>query len=545
MRKRFFFFSALLCAAVYLGYLRNGFIFDDRILILNNPLIKSARLLPFVFKTAIFDHWTGIEPFNRMYRPLQMLSYWLDYRLWGIDALYFRIGNIALHFFNSFIIFHIIWRLFRKPRLASYTSLLFLVHPLNAPLVSYISGRADLLSAFFMLAGVFFFVHYLDCEKKYFYLLSLSCAWLALFCRENALTQFIFILLIIFVHGLSLKRLLLVLPFLGLNLLYLCVRVLALGPAALETHLCSLSLPLAVLNFLNIVPRYLMLLVFPFGLRFLRTTALIRGIADPGCLVALLTLLLIILFLIRMRRRRLLSFALLWFLAGLIPVYCYFNAYPALGGAAMAESWVYLAGAGFCLCLAWMLDRYTEKGRLLAAGFILYFSLITAFNAKNWRDDIVFYERTLKFLPADSMLKRNLAEAYLEAGRTEEAAQLIRELQIYYPDTPLVETAWGNYYYGRGQYAQALEHYNKIAVKSFFSDYKVSCAYRKMNELDKALSFAESSFRRNGFFVPNIINLGEIYSARGETAQAERYYRLALELDFRNKRARRLLKYGE
>jgi hypothetical protein len=78
MKKMVIFLICVLCLGAYFNSLNNGFVFDDKALILNNPFIKSPELLPHVFKKDIFEHWSGQRPFDLMYRPLQAVSYFLD-----------------------------------------------------------------------------------------------------------------------------------------------------------------------------------------------------------------------------------------------------------------------------------------------------------------------------------------------------------------------------------------------------------------------------------------------------------------------------------
>ena len=162
MNKIFLVALVLVCLVIYAGYLNNGFVFDDKILVESNPLIKSAHLLPNVFKTAIFDYWLGSQPYDRMYRPLQMFSYYLDYNLWGLSPSGFRFSNIILHLLNSILVFYLFSLFLNNKLLAASTSILFLVHPVQISTVAYISARGDLLSAFFILSCCILFLKFLS-----------------------------------------------------------------------------------------------------------------------------------------------------------------------------------------------------------------------------------------------------------------------------------------------------------------------------------------------------------------------------------------------
>ncbi|MDD5116685.1 MAG: hypothetical protein PHW98_06465, partial [Candidatus Omnitrophica bacterium] len=147
MNKIFLITLSCICLLVYAPYLNNGFVFDDNALVVENPLVKSPYLLPDIFKTALYDHWLGAQPYDRMYRPLQLLSYRLDYDLWGLKPFGFHLSNILLHLFNSMLVFSLIWLLFKRRMLAASTSILFMAHPVQISSVAYVSARGDLLSA--------------------------------------------------------------------------------------------------------------------------------------------------------------------------------------------------------------------------------------------------------------------------------------------------------------------------------------------------------------------------------------------------------------
>src|SRR3954466_1339109 len=73
-----FFAVPLLLLVVLLTYapaMRNEFVWDDRALILRDPLIRSWRLIPEGFQHFLFTDATASD----FYRPLQRLSYTLEY----------------------------------------------------------------------------------------------------------------------------------------------------------------------------------------------------------------------------------------------------------------------------------------------------------------------------------------------------------------------------------------------------------------------------------------------------------------------------------
>lgn len=537
MNKFFLVILSCICLFIYAGYLNNGFVFDDKILVEENPLIKSGRLLPNVFKSGIYDYWSGIQPYDRMYRPLQMLSYYLDYNLWGLNPAGFRLSNILLHLFNSILVFYFLASLFNYRLLAVSGSILFLVHPVHISSVAYISARGDLLSAFFILACCVLFLKFLGSKNYLLYFLSIFAASLAFLSRENALLVIIFLALIsITAKGkVKLKYLS---GFFIISIVYAAIRLIIFGPSGLVTHADYAGVALSLVNFFNIAWRYILLLLWPINLRMFHSTALISQLNVPLLLSSISGLILAAVAILKWEKAKqsppVAGFGLFWFLSAVIPVYFYFDAYPALGRALMAESWLYLASIGFCAVFAY-LCLLNKKGKLIIFTCALILGGIVVANRVYWRNDVTFYERALQFLPEDSSILRNLASAYIESGDLPKALKAIKKLEKYYADTPIVNVVYGQYYLASGNPAEALRYYQRILSKSFFSNYSVSLCYAELGDFDKAIEFSRAGFSQNPLFKRNIMQLAGLYEKTGKREQADRYLLLAKQLDPKGK----------
>lgn len=532
--KLFIIVLAGLCLGIYAGYLGNDFVFDDQVLVEQNPLIKSAKLLPAVFKTEIYEYWSGPQSFDRMYRPLQMLSYFLDYRLWGNLPAGFRLTNLFLHLINAVLVFYLLSALFKNRLLAQCSSILFLVHPVQISVVAYISSRGDILSGLFILAACILFLRFLDGSHYLFFSLSLLASLGAFLSRENAIFIGIFLALVGFYHGGLKRRYGVIAGFLALTFFYFVLRLLVFGGSGLALHPNTLSGLARAVNGYNLFLRYVFLLLFPHDLGMFHTTPFIHKITalDFGFLVC--GLFVVAVFLSFWKRLnlsfRILTFGSLWFILGLLPAYFYFDAYPALGRALMAESWLYLPSIGF-LVIAVSLGLSSKTGKLILLALTIIFGFITAASRADWRNNAVFYERITRFLPDDNIIQKNLAAAYIQDGDFDRAVAVIRRLEKYYPDTPVTEGLWGQYYLARGSCALALEHFNRILVKNFFTNYLVSLCYAKMHNLDQSIAYSRLSLKQNGLYRPNIIHLAMLLESAGQTEESGKFLLLAQELD--------------
>ena len=148
-KKQYTLISLTILAAVVVCYsssLYSGFIWDDKFLVAENPIIRAPLWSGYLFTQ---DPANSGFSFTIYYRPMQMLSYALDYRIWGLNPFGFHLTNMLIHFFNGLLVFFLTKKITGREPLAIMASLLFVVNPAHAGAVSYISGRADLLMFFF------------------------------------------------------------------------------------------------------------------------------------------------------------------------------------------------------------------------------------------------------------------------------------------------------------------------------------------------------------------------------------------------------------
>lgn len=112
-----------------------------------------------------FALWTySPSPFLR---PVIGISLFLDGRLWGLNAAGYHLTNVLLHALNAAMISWIaLWLLTpgadsrRTHFLALIAGVLYLVHPSHPEAVAWVSGRTDVIAAFFTLASFLAYLSY-------------------------------------------------------------------------------------------------------------------------------------------------------------------------------------------------------------------------------------------------------------------------------------------------------------------------------------------------------------------------------------------------
>jgi tetratricopeptide (TPR) repeat protein len=143
----------VLVAAGVLAYgnsLSNGFVFDDRLTVLNNEQIRTL-LSPSVLWPALELPVAG--------RPVVNLSLAINYAVGGVEPAGYHAVNIALHVVCALLLFGLVRRTVRlwpgrsgvlgsHPESAALAvAILWVVHPLNSEVVNYVTQRTESVMA--------------------------------------------------------------------------------------------------------------------------------------------------------------------------------------------------------------------------------------------------------------------------------------------------------------------------------------------------------------------------------------------------------------
>ena len=93
----------------------------------------------------------SVEQGGKMFRPLLLISYSINYAIHGYDVRGYRLFNILLHFFCVIGLMQLAYLLGADKRMSCSMGLLFLVNPLVAESINYVSSRSDLFVSFFVI----------------------------------------------------------------------------------------------------------------------------------------------------------------------------------------------------------------------------------------------------------------------------------------------------------------------------------------------------------------------------------------------------------
>jgi tetratricopeptide (TPR) repeat protein len=495
--------------AAYANSLNGKFLWDDKSLVEDNHYIRGWAGLAKIFKENINQAEGRRFAF---YRPIQMLTYALDYSIWRLDPKGYHLTNILLHILASLSLYWLINILFDNKLLSLYTTTLFLLHPIQTEAVSYISGRADPLAAIFVISSLILYIRYIRSNGAITYLAMLFSYVLALLSKEASIVLPVLLLLYHYVFKVKIKPK----PFLSMmaiTLIYLILRFTVLKPLLFHLEFTTIIIDRLPGLFVAIT-NYIRLLALPINLHMQYGNKLF-SFAYPLAILGITILFLSLLLVIKYRRGEgLLLFSICWFFIALIPQS---NLYPI--NAYMAEHWLYLPSIGFFLLLSkglLLLGDGVARGNAPSPNnyisitmliiLLTFYLCLTIRQNRYWGEPIAFYERTLRYAPNSSRIYNNLGSAYNIAGRHQEAVEACKRAIELDPSKSGAYYNLGIAYSGLGRHDEAVALYERV--------------------LEDSPDSAE---------VYN--NLGLSYSRKGERGEAVASYNKAIEADKNNAKA--------
>ena len=521
----------------YSNSLSGEFVWDDDYLIADNKYIKNWCYLKDIFSGKVSTDYV-VRNF-RFYRPLQMFTYTLDYHIWGLNSEGYHITNLLLHIAAALCIYWLISLITGSKGVAFLTGLFFVIHPVNTEAVSYISGRSDLLAAFFILLCMVFYAKNMIKVKVLYEILIISAYILALLSRETSLILIALLLLLNFVTNKEIKKRT-IFSVLAISAVYITVRLTFLkwipGNITFDTSVLE-RLP----GFFAAIFEYIRVLVIPVDLH-MEYGEKIFALTDVRVIAGFVISTFLMIIAIKKRNNKVIVFSMMWFFINLLPVS---NIYPL--NAYMAEHWLYLPAVGFFLILAnafvWLYKR-SELFKWIAVFlvFILIgiYLILTIKQNHYWRDPVTFFERAVEYSPRSFRVYNNLGRAYIKENRTADAVETFTKALSIKPDYVMAYYNLGVLYKKTGDYDKSIQAYKKT-IELYPTYVKAYCnlgnVYVRKGKFRKVLKLYNDALSKGLYYHEIYYNLGNTYEELGNTDKAIKAYRKAIEINPRFGRA--------
>lgn len=445
---------------------------DDQATIVLNPDIRSFGNLPKVFLSPFFRS-------NYYYRPLVTTTYMAEYHLFGLNPFFYYFDQLVLHSLNVFLVFLLAGLLLGNRHQALAAAILFGIHPIHWEAVTNVSGRAILLSSFFVLLGLIAFLR--SRTKPSIWLITASTLFyaLALLSKESGGILLIVALtyLLIFERTATAReptRILSLLPFGLMALLYTAIR-LCLNIGQPNPWSDGRELFLGFSTFLAGIWTYLRLLVLPDGFIYDRSIELCRSFADPRfwCAWSAFAVAAYLLWYKRKKISPLFFFCLFWFLLELVPAsQVMFAILIQPGRISLAEHFVYLASVPFFIVVVLLVGRVSEwltkksfvsPSALKIIGICLYIflGLITFKQAVFSSNEFVMLRDSLRQEPQNARLHLALGLFYIRVQKPDQAEKYFEKAVRLDPGCTHCRLALGKALFDQGRLSESLTTYQQ------------------------------------------------------------------------------------
>ncbi|WP_243371773.1 hypothetical protein [Geotalea sp. SG265] len=522
----------LVCCSVFLAYLpdlRNGLLaWDDAGYILENSNIHSFSLATV--------HWAFTSFYLNYWAPLTWLSLAFDYSLWGGNPVGYHLVNNILHALSAGTFFLICHRLMMVydgalPKgsrgrfsvlnplwCAALAALLFAIHPLRVESVAWATERKDVLSLFFGLMAILFYLRY-ACGCG-----SLQARWPQ---NNNVLLRDYSLSLLFFTFSLCSKSLLVTLPVVLLVLdwfplkriassgiraivlekvpfFLLAAAVALLTMAAQANAIEPIDGQTRVLNAFASIAAYLRLTAWPSGI----SPFYVHPFNIPGMTWAyfLPIALFIVITASCMQLTKRLPVVMACWLIYLVTLLPFLGLTQQVGAQAMAGRFTYLAGLPLALLFSLGINAlFASFGASRAAriAFLAAMAVLVLTNAyltvreiAFWKDDVTLWTRVIELSPSTGRAYFQRSHAYylqhnyqrsladLDKAITIAASKQYRAMHELYQKRGIIHGDMGDLVTAVEDYTKALE--TAKADKRSEILYARGSAYQKMGRDDLA-----------------------------------------------------------
>lgn len=542
-----------LIAIAYRAMFANAPVWDDPYIVTNNPYVVDPRRLG---DLLIHDLWTASaqqEP-SSFYRPLTMLSYWLNVRIGGASLASFHTGNLLVHIGVAALVLLVARRTLITSTswiAATVAASWFLLAPITSEGVLWLTGRFDPLGALFTCAALL--CNLSDRPRRVAG--TLAFAALALLAKESfACVPALLLVQDIVVcrrvsWRLAPKYAALGAVFAG----YLLARR-ALGIVSLGVVSATGIVPLAQ-SFAWMVATFLGVALVPVRLDPFRRYAPVGAAGTLAAWVAIVTVTIIVVvraFRRRERAPRLVAFGWLTFLIALAPASL---TGPNLG--IVGERYAYLPAAGLALTLAGVVESVRaawparlSQTRAVPLASVAWIVLLTlqalriAQRVPDWRDERALFTASLRADPNGPEALLQLGQLEAEAGRLTEADALLSHADRERPGYWRTRTAlcYLRLHQDRLRDAEATcldaARLNPANPRAYVN---LSAAYIRMRDWPRGLAAAQRALVVKPHYAEAHFEVGLCLANLGHLGDALAHTRAALDLDPQHPSARGLL----
>lgn len=445
----------------YAPALHNGFVFDDYLLITENPMIKAENgLYRFWFTTEALDYY-----------PLTWSLWWVEWRLWGNNPSGYHVINVLLHAINALLVWQILQRL--KVPGGWLAAMVFAIHPVNVATVAWISEQKNTLSMLFSLIAILLYLKFEEENRWRWYGCSFVMFLMALLSKTAVPMLPVVLLGCLWWMKKRVKwnDFVRSVPFFGLSLVFGVATLWFQHNRALEyqqTVQMGLAAQLAMAGLVPwfylekaLVPLHLTVIYPEWQIGASRWMGYLPGLALVGCFGLFWS-----------KRRswgRPLFFGLGYFVVMLLPVLGFFDQ-GFYRFSLVADHWQYYSIVGVvALAVAtakWIGSRLDERGQHW--GTMAGMAVLVMLGIGTWsrscvytNDETLWQDNATKY-PNAWIAQNNVGAALLQRGQLDDAIEHLQQALRVKPDNAGVQFNLAIAFERTGRTEEAIKHYEQV-----------------------------------------------------------------------------------
>lgn len=549
----------LLILAVYWPVQNYGFIdFDDNVYITMNSHIQSGITLDgiyWAFSTKHFGLWN----------PLIWLSFMIDYHFFGFNAGGYHWTNVIIHIFNTILLFFLFRNSTGAVGRSAFVAALFAIHPINVESVAWIAERKNVLSTFFWMLTMLFYVWYVKQPNWKRYLPVFICFALGLMAKPMLVTLPFVLLLIDYwpldrttinsqnetdiVGALKSGReklgflILEKIPLFILSAVSIYITLYTAIHTPQSERIIYISFMQRITNVIFSYVMYLKKMLWPGDLSifYLYLNVPVWQVFLSAVLLIMITALVCKYF----KKYPYLPVGWFWYLGTLLPVVGIIQ----IADHTMADRYAYVPLIGIFVIVAWGAEQITSRAvyfkkvfMLAAVSIIALFTVAAHHQIKLWSSTVTLFENALQKDPNNYVAYHKIGREAAKNGDNKKALDYYDMALKIRPGLYPTHFHKGHLLLKMGKRNEAYKSFEKAIQfkKSFAVAYHdLGILYFEDNNLDKAMEYFTKAIAEEPELIESYNGLGAVLAKKGRIPEAIIQFQKVLEIDPYNKTAQR------
>ncbi|NOS67149.1 MAG: tetratricopeptide repeat protein [Candidatus Peribacteraceae bacterium] len=513
---------------------------DDGMLVYENPAIReiSPATIKHIFSTY--------DP--ELYIPVTFFSYQIDYQIGGIHPFQYHLTNFLFHTFNALLVAWFVMLIFvrgQKARslfLGIFCGLLFLLHPLHTEGVMWVSGRKDLLSTFFLLLTLIYWVRWRENPVRRWYLMAIGFFALALMSKVMAITLPVILLLIDWQQGRLRETPLRVrqiftekIPFFALSIIF---GLIGIGGKT-KTVASSSTLEKILMAGKSSV-FYLRKILWPDNFSLLYPYHKDVVLTSPDFYIPIIVWVVILIIIVLLwRRTRDVAFGVALYAVTVAPTFLNFTKGGDLDVYFASDRYAYFPSIGVFIAVVALISLIAKQRipKQIAIGIgacvIIALGVRSYVQSQVWRTTYTLLTNVLVHYPESHVAHNNIANAWRLEGRLDDAIGEFEKALAIRPHAKIYANL-GAVYRKQGKIPEALEVYRKgIELNPHSREIYMgrSLVWIAQKNYVAAEQDLLRALQEDPTYLEAHINLGATYAYQGNMQKAIEQYRIAINLN--------------